>query len=313
MQKPHHLIRTKLRLPLTRPGLVSRPRLQEQVALGLRGPLTLVTAPAGFGKTTLVASCIAGCGIPAAWLSIDKDDNEAERFLHYLVSALQEADPSIGNEAAQLLASQQAQPETILTSLVNDLDASTREFVLVLDDYQFISSQAVHAVTGFLLEHCPRTLHLVIATRSDPPLPIARMRASGQTVELRAADLRFTGSEAGQFLSEVMGLRLDAGAVAALAERTEGWIAGLQMASIAMQSFLALHEREDVHGFIKGFSGTNRYILDYLLEEVLAGQPAQIQRFLLRTSILERLTASLCDAVLADDKGSTDLPGDRPE
>ena len=304
MQKADTLIRTKLRQPFTRPGLVPRPRLQEQIAQGLVGPLTLITAPAGFGKTTLVASCIAGCGVPAAWLSLDRDDNQAGRFLSYVIAALQEAGPAIGSEAARLLAaSQEAPPAAVLTSLINDLDAAGGEIVLVLDDYQFIGSQAVHEAVTFLLEHCPRTFHLVIASRSDPLLPLARLRARGQTAELRTADLRFTEAEAAQFLNEVMGLDLDAPSVAALEERTEGWIAGLQMASIAMQSHLSLRDRKDVRGFIAGFSGTNRYILDYLLEEVLAGLPPNIQRFLLCTSILERLTAPLCDAVLADGEG----------
>ncbi len=288
-----------MRLPFTRPGLVSRPRLQEQIAQGLRGPLTLVTAPAGFGKTTLVASCVAGCGLPVAWLSLDKNDNPTGRFLNYLIAALQEADPTIGSEAAQLaMAPEQAPPEMVLTSLVNDLDAAGREIALVLDDYHFISNPGVYAAVAFLLEHCPRTFHLVIASRSDPPLPLARLRARGQTVELRAADLRFTESESAQFLNDVMGLHLDAPAVALLEERTEGWIAGLQMAALSMR------ERKDVFAFIEGFSGTNRYILDYLLEEVLASQPPEVQRFLLYTSVLERLTAPLCDAILASDEES---------
>ena len=213
------LIRTKLHLPFTRTELISRPRLQARITEGLRGPLTLITAPAGFGKTTLVASCVAGCGIPAAWLSLDKDDNQVGRFLNYLVAALQAADPKMGSEAAQLAASQQAPPEVILTSLINDMDSANTERALVLDDYQFISSQPVHEVVTFLLEHGPRTFHLVIATRSDPPLPLYRLRARGQTVELRAADLRFTKSEAVQFLNDVMDLRLDAAAAAALADR----------------------------------------------------------------------------------------------
>jgi len=299
MQKADTLIRTKLRLPFTRLELVPRPRLQEQIAQGLRGPLTLITAPAGFGKTTLVASCVTGCGLPIAWLSLDKNDNQAGRFLNYLVAALQVADNTIGSEAAQLLAaSQQAPPEAILTSLINDLDTTGREIALVLDDYHFISNQAVHEEVAFLLEHCPRTFHLAIASRSDPPLPLVRLRARGQMVELRAADLSFTEPEAAEFLNGVMGLRLDAGSVAVLEERTEGWIAGLQMAALSMR------DREDVPGFIEGFSGTNRYILDYLLEEVLASQSPEIQRFLLYTSLLERLTAPLCDAVLANDEGA---------
>lgn len=292
MQETGQLIHTKLRLPYVRPGLVSRPRLQNQIALGLTGPLTLITAPAGFGKTTLVASCITGCGMPVAWLSLDKNDNQAGRFLSYLVAALQQADHTVGSEAVQLLAAaQEALPEAVLTSLINELDRANTELALVLDDYQYVSSQAVHEAMVFLLDHRPHTLHIVIATRSDPPLPLARLRARGQTVELRAADLRFTESEAAQFLNDIMGLGLDARSVAMLEERTEGWIAGLQMAALSMQ------DREDVLAFIEGFSGTNRYILDYLLEEVLASQPPEIQHFLLHSSVLERLTASLCEAV----------------
>ena len=297
MQNLDSLIRTKIRLPFTRPGLVSRSRLQEQLIKGLGGPLTLITAPAGFGKSSLVASCVAGCGIPAAWLSLDKNDNQPGRFLIYLIAALQAADDRIGREAAQLMAGiQQAPPEVVLTSLINDLDCANTEIVLVLDDYHLISSPIVHEGVAFLLEHCPKTLHLVVATRSDPPLPLSRLRARGQTVELRAADLRFTEPEAAQFLNEVMDLRLDAGVVTALEERTEGWIAGLQMAALSMR------DRKNVTGFIEGFSGTNRYILDYLVEEVLSGQPPEIQHFLLCTSVLERLTGPLCDAVLENEE-----------
>jgi len=293
------LIHTKLRPPFTKSGLISRPRLQEQVAQGLRGPLTLITAPAGFGKTTLAATAIAAVDMPVAWLSLDKNDNQEDRFLNYLIAALQGVDNQIGNEAAQLMqGTQSMSPEALLTGLINDLETAGRDIVLVLDDYQFISSKAVHEGMTFLLGHCPNTFHLVIVSRSDPPLPLARMRARGQMVELRAADLRFTKSEATQFLNDIMGLHLDPGSVATLEERTEGWIAGLQMAALSMQN------REDVLGFIEGFSGTNRYILDYLLEEVLARQPQEIQRFLLYTSILERLTAPLCDVVMGNDEES---------
>ncbi len=305
MQKTDPLLHTKLRLPFARTNLVPRPRLQQQIGQGLRCPLTLITAPAGFGKTTLVTSCVTGFGLPVAWLSLDKDDNQVERFLSYMLAALQETDSTIGNEAAQLLAASPQPPlETILTSLINDLDDREKDIILVLDDYQFISDPAVHEQVAFLLEHCPNAFHLLIATRSDPPLPLARLRARGQTVELRAADLRFTEAEAAQFLNNVMGLNLDARSIALLEERTEGWIAGLQMAALSMR------DREDVLGFIEGFSGTNRYILDYLLEEVLAGQSLEIQRFLLYTSILERLAAPLCDAVLANDEGLKSKDGD---
>ena len=291
------IIRTKLHLPFTRPNLVPRPHLQAQIAEGLRGPLTLVTAPAGFGKTTLVASCVAETTGPVAWLSLDKNDNQTGCFLNYLTAALNEIDDSIGNVAAQLMAGLQQAPEAaILTSLVNDLGAVDRELALVLDDYQLISSQAVHEAVTFLLEHRPENFHMAIATRSDPPLPLARLRARGQVVELRADDLRFSAPEAAQFLNGVMGLNLDSSAVALLEERTEGWIAGLQMAALSMR------DRKDAAGFIAGFSGTNRYILDYLLEEVLASQPSEIQHFLLYTSILERLTAPLIDAILSDDE-----------
>jgi LuxR family maltose regulon positive regulatory protein len=299
MQNTETLIQTKLHLPFTKKGLVLRPRLRESVLEGLSKPLTLVAAPAGFGKTTLVASCVASCELPVAWLSLDKDDNKAGRFLNYLVAAIQKIDNTIGNEAAQLMkVAQQVSTESVLTSLSNDLETTKREIVLVLDDYQFINNLAVHEQVAFLLEHCPNTFHLVIATRSDPPLPLARLRARDQMVELRVADLRFTESEAVQFMNNVMGLHLDEGAVAVLEERTEGWIAGLQMAALSMRN------REDVSGFIEEFSGTNRYILDYLLEEVLSSQSTETQCFLLNTSILDRLNARLCDAVLADDEAS---------
>jgi len=302
MQKSDTLIRTKLRRPFSRSGLIPRPRLCARIMEGLQRTLTLIAAPAGFGKTTLVAACVAACGMPVAWLSLDKDDNQAGRFLRYLIAALREALPTIGNEAAQLALSQ-APPEALLTSLVNDLDGLGAEMALVLDDYQFISSPAVHEGVAFLLEHCPQTFHLVIATRSDPPLPLPRLRARDQIVELRAADLRFTEAEAWQFLNEVMGLHLDAAAVAALAERTEGWIAGLQMAALSMQG------RDDVDSFLRAFAGTHRFIMDYLLEEVLAREPAEVQDFLVQTAILTRLTGPLCDAVTGASDGQAMLEG----
>jgi len=292
MIKTDSIIRTKLHLPFIRSELVQRPRLKARIAEGLRGPLTLITAPAGFGKTTLIASSIADYGLPVGWLSLDRNDNQIWRFLSYLVAALQTADHTVGSEAAQLLeASHQAPSEIILTSIINDLDIAHKEMILVLDDYQFLNNRAVHQAVAFTLEHSPKTFHLVIATRSDPALNLTRMRARGQVVELRASDLRFNETDAAHFLNDIMGLHLDAESVTVLSERTEGWITGLQMAALSMR------DREDVYGFIEGFSGTNRYILDYLLEEVLANQPPEIQRFLLHTSILERLSAPLCDAI----------------
>ncbi len=296
------LIRTKLHLPFLRSGLIARPRLHAQILQGLRGPLTLITAPAGFGKTTLVASCLAGCGMPVAWLSLDKNDNRTGRFICYLVAALNGIDGALAGEAAALLASSPPAPkEAILTSLINELDSCGTDLVLVLDDYHVITSQTVQEAVAFLLEHPPRNLHLVIASRSDPALPLARLRARAQTVELRAADLRFTLDEVTEFLGDVTGLRLDSASVAVLEERTEGWIAGLQMAALSMR------DRKDIDGFIAGFSGTQRYVLDYLLEEILNVQPPEVQQFLLRTSILDRLSASLCDALLADAEHAASL------
>lgn len=286
------LLQTKLHIPRLRPSLVPRPRLVQQLKTGPAGKLILISAPAGSGKTTLIASSVADGGFPVAWLSLDKDDNRAGRFLAYLIAACRKAAPRVGDEAAQLLtAAPQTPAGLILTSLINDLDASDQTMVLVLDDYHVISSQAVHEALTFLLDHSPAALHLVIASRSDPPLPLARLRARGQMVELRAADLRFTGAEAAQFLNDVMGLHLDAKAITALTKRTEGWIAGLQMAALSMR------DREDVSGLIQGFSGTNRYILDYLLEEVLTREPEAVQTFLLQTAVLTQLTGPLCDAV----------------
>ncbi|MFN2296957.1 MAG: LuxR C-terminal-related transcriptional regulator [Candidatus Promineifilaceae bacterium] len=288
------ILRTKLHQPFLRPVLVPRPRLKEQIARGLRGPLTLITAPAGFGKTTLIASSIASCGMPVAWLSLDKDDNQLHRFLTYLVAAIQTAEHAVGIKAAQLLeAANKVPTDAVLISLINDLDVTGEEIALVLDDYQIIANRDVHKAIVFLLERCPRSFHLVIATRSDPPLPAARLRARSQIVELRTADLRFTKPEAAQFLNDLIGLNLDENSVTALEERTEGWIAGLQMAAISMR------DRRDTHEFIAGFTGTNRFILDYLMEEVLASQSLKTQHFLLYTSFLDRLTAPLCDFILA--------------
>ncbi len=304
MQPSDPLIRTKLHPPFIRAELAPRARLQSRFAQGLRGPLTLVTAPAGFGKTTFMTAGITGCLMPVAWLSLDNRDNQPGRFLKYLVQALINADSRLGDQAVQLLdASQEAPLEAVLASLINDLEAAGQEIVLVLDDYQFISSPAIHAAVAFLLEHAPKTFHLVIATRSDPPLPLARLRVRGQVVEFRAADLRFTPSEAAQFLNEIMGFTLSAAEVALLEERTEGWIAGLQMAALSMR------DRDDLSGFIKGFSGTHRFILDYLLEEVLGGQSPAVQSFLLCTSILEHLSAPVCDAIMAGDDPPP-LPGE---
>lgn len=302
MQTTDPILRTKLRRPVIRQGLVSRPELQAQIERGRTVPLTLITAPAGFGKTTLVASCVADCDLPVAWLSVDKNDNQVGRFLRYLVAALQAANPAIGKEAAQLLAPpSDAIAEAVLIRLINDLDAAGSEMILVVDDYQLITNPAVHEAVAFLLNYCPNNLHLVINTRSDPPLPLSRLRARGQIIELRTADLRFTAAETVQFLNNVMYLNLDEKAVATLEARTEGWIAGLQMAALSMRG------RQDPDHFIQEFAGTNRFIMDFMLEEVLAREPEDVQAFLLQTAILHRLTGPLCDAVTGSAGGQAML------
>ena len=302
------LLFTKLYIPSPRPNLVRRPRLIDRLNEGMAADcrLTLISAPAGFGKSTLVSDWVAGCGRPVAWLSLDEGDSDPARFITYLIRALQVVQSGIGEGLlATLQSPQPLQIETILTLLLNGISTFPGNFLLVLDDYHSIDSRPVDQSLAFIIEHQLPQMHLLIATREDPDLPLARLRARGQCIELRAADLRFTPTEATEFLTRVMGLDLSETDVAALEARTEGWIAGLQMAALSMR------DHEDVAGFIKGFSGTNRYILDYLLEEVMAGQPPEIQHFLLYTSILERLTAGLCDAVLANDEGVQGKGNDR--
>ncbi len=293
MIKTDSIIKTKLRPPFTRANLVARTALEDKISQAAKVPLTLITAPAGFGKTTLTASYLNSCGIPAAWLSLDKQDNQSGQFLTYLITAFQTAAPSIGQRLIQaLVTTQTPDPTAVLTLLINDLDQSIQEIMLVLDDYHEITQAVVHESLSFLLEHCPINLHLIIITRSDPPLPLSRLRARGQLVEIRANDLRFTEKETAEFLNQVMGFNIDAQSITALEEKTEGWITGLQMAALSMRN------HDDRQGFIEGFSGSNRYILDYLIEEVLHHQPQEIQNFLLSTSILGRMTASLCDFLL---------------
>jgi ATP/maltotriose-dependent transcriptional regulator MalT len=296
------LLATKLHRPLPRAHLVRRPQLAERLTQGVMGALTLVSAPAGFGKTTLLAQWLAESGMPVAWLSLEPGDNEPVRFLSYLIAALQKLDPHIGAVAFTLL--QMPQPaiaETVLTLLTNDVESLGRDggdFVLVLDDYHVIDAKPIDHALTFLLEHLPPHMHLVIATREDPQLPLARLRARGQLTELRVTDLRFTPSEAAAFLNQGMGLNLSAEDVTALGARTEGWIAGLQLAAISLQG------HEDTTSFIRSFTGSHHFVLDYLVEEVLQQQPENIQAFLLRTSILDRLCGSLCDAILLNPSGS---------
>jgi LuxR family maltose regulon positive regulatory protein len=257
--------------------------------------LTLISAPAGFGKTTLGSEWIASCGRPAAWLSLDEGDNDPARFITYLVKALQTIQAEIGEGLlAALQSPEPLQIETILTTLLNEISTVPENFLLVLDDYHSIDSQPVDQSLAFLIEHQPPQMHLLIATREDPDLPLARLRARGQCTELRAADLRFTPAEAAEYLNQVAGLDLSAENIAALETRTEGWIAGLQLAAISMQG------HKDTTGFIQSFTGSHRFVMDYLLEEVLHQQPERFQAFLLRTSVLDRMCGPLCNAILLD-------------
>jgi LuxR family maltose regulon positive regulatory protein len=290
--------------------LVPRPRLTQLLSEALHRKLTLVSAPAGFGKTTLLGEWIETCEalVQVGWLSLDEDDNDLARFLAYLVAAFQSARTELGMDTLDpSQAHQPAAAQTLLAALLNQIDATPVPLVLVLDDYHLINAQAVHDAVDFLLQHAPENLHLVIATRSDPPLQLARLRGQGQLSELRASDLRFTYEEAAAFLELIVGAELSAEDLATLTSRTEGWIAGLQMASIALRAMVSAPERDqgDITRFIQGFSGSHRYILDYLVEEVLQRQPGGVQAFLLQTAILDRLTGPLCDAVL--ETGTSEL------
>lgn len=290
------ILATKHYIPPLPSKVVSRPRLIKQLAEGLSmsRKMTLISAPAGFGKSTLVSEWIAGCGRPVAWLSLDENDKAPARFLIYLISALQKISPDLGVDILEALQSSQPPPiDTVLTALLNEITAISNNFILVLDDYHLTDSRPVDDALTFLIEHQPPQMHLVITTREDPTLPIPRLRARNQLTEIRAADLRFTPAEAAEFLNQVMNLNLTAEEVAALETRTEGWVAGLQLAALSMKG------QEDVHGFIQAFAGDHRYIVDYLVEEVLRRQPEPVRDFLLQTSILERMNGPLCDAVTA--------------
>ncbi len=298
------LLITKLYFPPARPNLVPRSRLVQRLNAGLDGPLILIAAPAGYGKTTLLGEWRTkeGENIPVAWLSLDTRDNDLASFLLYLTAAFDSVQTGLVENASLLLQSSQLPPvEVICTALLNELSAFTGDLILVLDDYHLITTPEIHAALTFLLDHLPPHVHLVILTRANPPLPLARMRARGHLTEIRAADLRFSTEEAALFLNEAMGLNLSTQEVAALEARTEGWIAGLQLAALSMQG------REDVQGFISAFTGSHHYIVDYLAEEVLNCQPQDVREFLLKTSVLERLTGSLCDALTGRADGQATL------
>jgi LuxR family maltose regulon positive regulatory protein len=293
---------TKVHVPVLRPDLVARPRLLARLDLGRQPRLLLVSAPAGFGKTTLLGqglAATAGTDTHVAWLSLDEDDNDPRRFLEHLVAALQ----AVGefSEAAQLAAAAAHQPEAVLTSVVNDLDLQPGRTVLALDDYHVIVAPEVHQAVAFLLEHLPPQAGLAIATRADPPLPLPRLRARGELVELRAADLRFTPEETGAFLTDVMGLQLNHAQVAALETRTEGWVAGLQLAGLSLRGL------DDTDGFVAAFTGSHRFILDYLVDEVLRHQAESVRDFLLDTAVLRQLSGPLCDRLTGGHDGHAQL------
>jgi LuxR family maltose regulon positive regulatory protein len=292
---------TKLYVPKLRRGLVARPRLLERMGNGAEARLTLVSAPAGFGKTTVLAAWLheaSAAGRCVAWLSLDAADNEPASFWTYVVTALQGAVPGVGASALELLASSPAPTELVLTTLLNELAAAPDEVWLVLDDYHLIDDHEVKEGVAFLLEHLPAQVHVMVSTRADPDLPLARWRVRGELVEIRAADLRFTSDEANAYLNVATGLDLAAEDVAVLEERTEGWIAALQLAALSLQG------REDVSSFIARFAGDDRYIVDYLIEEVLRHQPDAVRGFLLQSAVLDRMTGLLCDAVTGRDDGS---------
>jgi LuxR family transcriptional regulator, maltose regulon positive regulatory protein len=310
------ILATKLYIPPPRPTGVLRSRLIKRLNQGLYRKLTLLSAPAGFGKTTLLASWLTKLRIEneelrtpdrddnsqfsilnsqfkVAWLSLDEGESGPARFLTYFVAALQTIVPHIGEAVSEMLKSPQPPPiESLLTSLLNEISSVSDDVILVLDDYHVLGNKSVDDALTFLLEHLPTQMHLVIATREDPQLPLARLRARGQLTELRVTDLRFTLAEAAEFLNRVMGLNLSAEDIATLEARTEGWIAGLQLAALSMQG------QKDAAGFIRSFSGNHHFVLDYLVEEVLHQQSQRVQTFLLRTSILDRMCGPLCDALV---------------
>jgi LuxR family transcriptional regulator, maltose regulon positive regulatory protein len=309
-----NLLTTKLYVPPARSQLVPRPHLLARLDAGLRGKLTLVSAPAGFGKTTLLAEWLQSVerraqsveqvqdaptlrstfyALRSAWVSLDAADSDPTRFWIYVIAALDMLEPNSGAAALALLHSPQPPPiEVVLTPLLNALHSLTERAVLVLDDYHVINAPLIHNALAFMLDHLPPRLHLVITSRADPPLPLTRLRMRAELTELRAADLRFTAEETATFLTEMMGIPLSAADVATLETRTEGWIAGLQLAALAMR------DRTDHAGFVRAFNGSNRFVVDYLAEEVLGRLPAHLHTFVLQTSVLDRLCGPLCDAVL---------------
>ncbi|UCD99964.1 MAG: hypothetical protein JSV42_04405 [Chloroflexota bacterium] len=296
------LVETKLRIPPVRENRVKRQRLIDYLNAGLNRKLSLISSPAGFGKTTLMGEFVAVCDRPVAWFSIDDEDNDTTRFFAYLIAALSNVKSGFGETVQPVI--QTPKPERmrpLLTVLINEIAADFPPFILALDDYHLVSLPAIHEILTFIIDHQPGQMHLMIATRADPPFSLSRLRAQNQLIEIREMDLRFTTSETAEFLTRVMGIELRVEDQVAMEERTEGWAAGLQLAA------LSLLEQPDKECFIRSFAGSDRYILDYLGEEVLNNQDQRVKDFLLQTSILERLCASLCDLVTASDNSQAIL------
>lgn len=307
----HLLLATKLAIPPTyRKKIVPRPRLYRQLEAGVQGPLVLITAPAGFGKTTLIGEWLRQCDLPVAWISLECSDNDLVRFWRYVIKALNSLYPDISehigyhHELSQLCPSETLNIEVLLTTLINMLMALPQDIILALDDYQTITEPAIHQSLQFLLEHLPPQLHLFITTRTNFPLPIARLRVQGKLTELRAADLRFTPDETEHFFTQAMGLPVSTADIATINDRTEGWAAGLQLAVLSLQGW---DDPTTIHKFISTFSGQQHSVLYYLTDEVLAYQPIAVQDFLLATSVLERMNADLCDAVTGQNNGQAML------
>lgn len=297
-----YLLSTKFYIPPIRSNQIARPRLTDLLSEGLDKTLILVSAPAGYGKTTLVSSWLKAIKASSAWLSLDEGDNDPIRFLQYLLTALLPIAPDIQDELLGMLQGiQPNQGEDLITILANKLASISNPFVLILDDFHVIDSDAVLGILSFFLEHSPPQMHLAVLTRTDPPFPLSRLRVRNQLLNIRADQLRFTDAEIATFLKDVMGLTLSAADLSALGTRTEGWIAGLQLAALSMQNCT------DIHGFVSDFSGSHHYVMDYLVEEVLRQQPKQVCDFLLQTSILDRLCGSLCAAIIgAETTGPVD-------
>lgn len=309
------LLYTKLHPPPVREKQVARRRLLEKLDAALKQRLTLVCAPAGYGKTTLLSQWVERREQPTGWVSLDRSDSDPAQFLRYFYAAIQQIDVNVEAPAPEMLPTPGAlYGSAVWMPLVNKIAASEKQFVVVLDDYQEVEEQAVHDMLEYLIEHMPENMHLILATRADPPLSLPRLRARGNLSELRLSDLRFSAEETAAFLNKAMNLGLSAPDIAALETRTEGWIASLQMAAIALRSHLSLQMHSPDLAvrsqFIRAFTGSHRFILDYLVEEVLEHQPPELQDFLLETSILDRLNGRLCDAVTAEgNRGSAEESG----